>query len=163
MKKRVVALALALRLPLALYGVPYTYALTTQSTYGVRTSLAIGSGVTSEVKIRCLSFSDSTEHYSVSAPQFRVDLVELLTSTGTFGSTSDTPNGWDLFLTNTAGSATVDVFIICESPITVAGIGVPEFGSLYTAVALGAILFFFLSRYMSAKKPISTPAATTLS
>jgi len=40
-------------------------------------------------------------------------------------------------------------------PITVAGIGVPEFGSLYIAIALGAVLYFLLARRYSGRPTIS--------
>jgi hypothetical protein len=47
---------------------------------------------------------------------------------------------------NSAPGAVTEVYIICQSPITVAGVGVPEFGSLYVAIALGAVVYFMLSR-----------------
>jgi hypothetical protein len=38
---------------------------------------------------------------------------------------------------------------VCQTPITVAGIGVPEFGSLYMAIALGAVAYFLMARRLA--------------
>jgi hypothetical protein len=48
-----------------------------------------------------------------------------------------------------------------STTFSVVSIGVPEFGSLYVAIALGAAVFFLLSRYMSGKKPIGVPETAT--
>jgi hypothetical protein len=50
-----------------------------------------------------------------------------------------------------------------STTFSVVSIGVPEFGSLYVAIALGAAVFFLLSRYRSGKKPITVPETATLS
>jgi hypothetical protein len=52
----------------------------------------------------------------------------------------------------------LDAFAICQTPITVAGIGVPEFGSFYVAIALGAVVYFMLSRRL-ARSPTISPQA----
>jgi hypothetical protein len=57
-----------------------------------------------------------------------------------------------------SGSEINDVWAICMTPVTVAGIGVPEFGSLYAAIALGAVVYFMLSRYSSRKPSLPVPA-----
>jgi hypothetical protein len=48
--------------------------------------------------------------------------------------------------------------IICQTPVTVAGIGVPQFGSLYVAIALGAVAYFLMSRRF-ARTPTISPKA----
>ena len=54
---------------------------------------------------------------------------------------------WGIEVTN-IGSFNIDVnaVAVCQTPIIVAGIGVPQFGSLYVAIALGALVYFMLSR-----------------
>jgi hypothetical protein len=41
---------------------------------------------------------------------------------------------------------------VCQTPVTVAGVSVPEFGSLYVAIALGAVLYFLLARRFAPTK-----------
>jgi hypothetical protein len=45
--------------------------------------------------------------------------------------------------------------VICQTPLTVAGIGVPEFGSLYVAIALGAVVYFVMSRRLARRPTMS--------
>jgi hypothetical protein len=46
--------------------------------------------------------------------------------------------------------------IICQSAVTLpAGIGVPEFGSLYVAIALGAVVYFMMSRRFARRPTMS--------
>jgi hypothetical protein len=162
MEKRAVVLSLALTLPLLLYGIPYAYAASTQSTYVVRATFPImTAGATGFVFIQCASPSDFTQHYSVSNPeQFPVNNVFTINSAGIKTNTGDNPNGWFIVVHNlTTGSAfTIQAEIICQSPLTlVAGIGVPEFGSLYVAIALGALVYFMLARHF-ARRPSTVSA-----
>jgi len=48
--------------------------------------------------------------------------------------------------------------VICQTPINVAGIGVPQFGSLYVAIALGAVLYFLLSKRFAGRPSLSAKA-----
>jgi hypothetical protein len=54
-----------------------------------------------------------------------------------------------------ASGVSVDVWVVCQTPITVAGIGVPEFGSLYVAIALGAVVYFVMSRRLARRPTMS--------
>jgi hypothetical protein len=149
MEKRALVLALALTLPLALYGIPYAYAATTQSTYVVRGFLSIPANGNNSIALRCSSPSDSTLHFAAAGGTAGVSVTEAiwLNSFGNAPATGDIPNGWEIFMHNpNNGIDDTTVWIACQSPITVAGIGVPQFGSLYVAIALGAILYFLLSR-----------------
>jgi hypothetical protein len=66
------------------------------------------------------------------------------------------PNSWDVQVVNQfALGSTAGAQVVCQTPIVVAGIGVPEFGSLYMAIALGALVYFMLSRQFTRRPTIS--------
>jgi len=69
--------------------------------------------------------------------------ITVLNSGGNLAQTGDLPNGW---FYGVGGSGPYAIWAFCQSPITVAGIGVPQFGSLYLAIALGAMVYFVLSK-----------------
>ena len=158
MERQVAILALALTLPLAMYGIPYAYA-GTQSTYVVASaSIAIPSGETNSINVQCSSISDFTEHFTVGTDfpgtsPIQVLQAQVLDSSGHLALAGATPNGWSVMIYN-AFSYPSDfvVQIICQSPVTVAGIGVPEFGSLYFAVAIGAVVYFTVSRRYAGRR-----------
>ena len=50
------------------------------------------------------------------------------------------------------------MLIVSQSPITVAGVTIPEFGSLYVAIALAALVYFGLFRHYM-KRPAATFAS----
>jgi hypothetical protein len=154
MERKAVALALALTLPLALYGIPYAYALTTQNTYVVKSSIDLTTGVGSATAM-CSSPTDSTQHYGYTNQGFGRTVLDAfpVNSGGTEAATGQTPNGWHVVMSSSPGAVS-DLYIICQSAITVAGIGVPEFGSLYVAIALGAVAYFVLSRHFKASPAI---------
>src|SRR5712692_8164955 len=130
MEKRAVVLALALTLPLALYGIPYAYASVTTSTYSVSTSGTIAAGPsTIRLDANCKP-GDFATGGGYNAPD------------GVFGSVSapnpaspSEPTFWTVILDNPSGPAgPVAARAVCMAPVTVAGIGVPQFGSLYVAI-----------------------------
>jgi hypothetical protein len=146
MERRALVLALALTLPLALYAIPYAYASVTSSSYEVAASIgqpyagahcnpgdyATGGGARAQ----------SPGVLAVTEPE-SYDFASGLYSVGTSG----TPNAWFAISTTY-----VQVWVVCQTPITVAGIGVPQFGSLYAAVALGAFAYFVLSRRYASRR-----------
>jgi len=143
MKTRALVLALALTFPLALYGIPYAYAATTSSTYTV-------DGPTSTIT--------PGSHQALYADCNQGDYVTgggysggLTTNIVVSISQPDRGVGWGIEVYNTGSTFNIDAnaVAVCQTPITVAGIGVPEFGSLYVAIALGALLYFALSRKFS--------------
>jgi len=145
MERRAVVLALALMLPLALYGIPYAYATTTSTTYRVTVSITINPGGVFTVTALCHS-GDYATGGSASQP-FGV------TITGSAPHGDYPPTGWDGYFYNPeSGPVTVTTFAVCQTPITVAGIGVPQFGSFYVAIALGAVLYFIMAKRF-AKRP----------
>jgi hypothetical protein len=153
MEKRALVLALALTLPLGLYGIPYAYATTTSTTYRVFTSNTINPGGVFTVTALCHS-GDYATGGSASQP-FGV------TITGSAPHGDSPPNGWDGYFYNPeSGPVTVTTFVVCQTPITVAGIGVPQFGSLYVAIALGAVAYFMLSRRFARRSTISAQVDT---
>ena len=161
MERRSLVLAVSLALPLLLYGIPYAYAATTstQSTYTVTTQITMaGNTLNSLVHLQCLSPTDYTDHFTTD-PSNPTDIhvrgSHMLKSNGALALTGDNPNGWIINLQNSyPNDLDATVQIVCQSPVTVsvAGIGVPEFGSLYAAIALGAVIYFALSRQYAGKR-----------
>jgi hypothetical protein len=154
MERRALVLVLALMLPLALYGIPYAYASTTSSSYLVSN---IGNGA---VYAHCNTgdyatgggalVGDSANWIGESYPVF-------WTGSNYLGIFTGQPNAWTASAHNPA-SDFINMFVICQTPIVVAGIGVPQFGSLYVAIALGAVVYFMLSRRF-VKRPTISPKA----
>jgi hypothetical protein len=161
MERGALVLVLALMLPLGLYGIPYAYAAGTQSTYLVRADVTVGPVSETVTIVKCLNPSDFTLHFE--APPLNTgDTISAtwVNSGGGTPSTGDIPNGWRFLTDNPDHFSTIDfpVFIACQSPIAVAGIGVPEFGSLYVAIALGAVVYFMLSRRFARRPTILAEA-----
>jgi hypothetical protein len=156
MEKRAFVLVLALTLPLLLYGIPFAYAVTAQSTYVVRSvNIVIAASDIQGVSVQCTSPSDYTLHYiHLQDELISVHSADPLNSGGFGVNTGETPNGWSVALHNTQAFQVLDVVtIFCQSPITaVAGVSVPEFGSLYVAIALGAVIYFVLARQHAGKR-----------
>jgi hypothetical protein len=154
-ERRALVLALALTLPLALYGIPFAYAASTQTTYVVNSdNVSIAPADIKNIVVACTSSSDFALHYGHQH-------VEIISVYGAYpmrsavfaANTGDIPNGWSVALHNTQAFPISDyVYILCQSPVTVAGIGVPQFGSLYVAIALGAVAYFMLSKRFT-KRP----------
>jgi hypothetical protein len=151
MERRALVVALALTLPLALYGIPFGYAAATQSTYAVATTQdCISNACTFIVPLTCNSPSDYSLQYGVYYDRLpsdaRVDGAIPTNSAGLPVSTNEVPNGWRINVVSGAPEK-INFAVICQSPIPLtAGIGVPEFGSLYAAIALGAVLYFMMAR-----------------
>ncbi len=81
---------------------------------------------------------------------------DLKQSAGIANVFSGAPTGWvGSFETPTGGTTFELVEAACQTPITVGGIGVPEFSSLYVAIALGAVAYFMLSRHFTRRPMIS--------
>jgi len=159
MERRALVLALALKLPLALYGIPFAYAAATQSTYAVATTQDCPSNSCSFiVPLTCNSPSDYSLQYGVYYDRLpsdaRVDGAIPTNSAGSPVSTNEVPNGWRISVISGAPEK-ISFAVICQSPVTVAGIGVPQFGSLYVAIALGAVVYFMLSRRFARRPTIS--------
>jgi hypothetical protein len=70
----------------------------------------------------------------------------------------ETANAWVVEASGFSIDTTAQV--TCQSPITVAGIGVPQFGSLYVAIALGVVVYFILSRRYAGRPTISAQVET---
>src|SRR2546425_896987 len=166
MERRALVLALALTLPLLLYGIPYAYAVSTQSTYVSTIQKTVDAHTQAQFTVKCSSSSDFTQHYAiwqemgdfgVPGPPPTILEASLINSNGDpiVTNSGQNPNGWFVAIVNNEVSFNLfNVQIICQSPITsVAGIGVPEFGSLYVAIALGALIYFALSRQYAGKRP----------
>lgn len=166
MEKRALVLALSLTLPLALYGIPYAYAATSSS-YVVSTShtLVATDVPPTDIKASCHS-GDYATGGGAGTDLDTTSVAPTFSGPTSGGSVafSGQPNGWvaSFNYPNPAGTffagGQLTVFVVCQTPITVAGIGVPEFGSLYVAIALGAVLYFMLSRQF-ARRPAVSPRA----
>jgi len=149
----------ALTLPLVFYGIPYASAAVAQTTYIVKHSVVLPEAVTSKNEdLQCSSPSDSASHFLIDPPGdlsgIQVTRIIVLDGDGNVAPTGDNPNGYRFGLQKCFGpELSLFLYIFCETPITTAGISVPEFGSLYLAIALGAIVYFFLARHYTATKP----------
>lgn len=162
MQTRALVLALALTLPGILYGIPYAYAATTSSSYTLWTTTSMAVNANTELVASCNS-GDYAVGGGYDLSGFGVIGVSVFNSqpipTAVLG---EKPTGWDVRAFNPSTSLTPSLrtFVVCQTPITVAGIGVPEFGSLYVAIALGAAVYFMMSRrYARRPSPISASLA----
>lgn len=150
-----------LTIPLLLYAIPYAYAATVSSTYQVSTSHTIVSTDTAPLILTaaCKSGDYATgggAGHNLDSTQFSTSLS--LPTQGGFTGLSGQPDGWVGFFnwpspTSFFDGGVVTVTVICQTPITVAGIGVPEFGSLYSAIALAAVLYFGLTVLRQRRAP----------
>ena len=142
MEKRSLAIALALTLPLVFYGIPYAYASTMTSTYVVDgPTVVLGGGDQSAAYATC----NTGDYVTGGGYSGGVTANIVISNSEPVGSTN--PTEWGIYVFNT-GSSTIFVHVVatCQTPVTVAGISVPQFGSLYIAIALGAAVYFVLSR-----------------
>jgi hypothetical protein len=154
MEKRALLLALALTLPLAIYGIPYAYAISTSSTYTVDDVKVVSPHSTVELVATCNPGDYATGGGYDSG--FEGGLGAPVYALASFSSGGVNPNSWNVFLLNPNDAASfVTARVICQTPITVAGVTVPEFGSLYLAIALGAVVYFMLSRHFMRRPAIS--------
>jgi hypothetical protein len=148
-ERRAFVLALALTLPLVIYGIPYAYAITASSSYVVGETTT-----TQSLAVHCKTgdyatgggaASDSFGHLESSYPLY-------FDGTTYAGLLAGQPNAWGGY----ADQGLLTVWVVCQSPIPLpAGLGVPEFGSLYVAIALGAVVYFMLSRRF-ARRPTTS-------
>ena len=158
MERRALILALGLTLPLVLYGVPYAYALASSS-YDVFSDhaalpTAFGSGTTACTNPGDYITGGGYQTNGAIGP----GEVYIYGSHPTLPDGGPNPSAWIVFWYNFDATRTngVLVYAVCQTPVTVAGVGVPEFGSLYVAIALGAVAYFMLSRRFARRPTIST-------
>jgi hypothetical protein len=150
-------LILALAVPLLLYGVPYAYATTTSSSYviGIHPNVPANT-ILDGPEVFCNPGDYAT---GVSFGVARGETVlgmQPLSATGPI-ITTGIPVGFHFTVFNSdSQDHGVDLYVVCQTPITVAGITVPEFGSLYGAIVLAAVAYFGLSLLRSRR--ISTTA-----
>ena len=145
-------LILALAVPLMFYAVPYAYASVTTSSY----MMFAGNTLGNIADVHCNAGDYATGGGSFSAGALVNSNPEIYNfGTGTYSpATSGTPNAWHV----AAADTNVAAWVICQTPVTVAGITVPQFGSLYTAIALAAVLYFALTTLRQRRTPtISVP------
>jgi hypothetical protein len=175
MEKRALVLALALTVPLALYGIPYAYAATTGDTAtvisGNGNAASNGAGLpfapifTNSNGICTVTydvFEDGAQTFSVRFSANGVPAGNTQYTAAGGNSHTDTVAASEVDLTIYAGSSSTVYYAysaICHSTLAVAGIGVPQFGSLYVAIALGAVVYFLLAKRLA---PVKTgiPAAS---
>jgi hypothetical protein len=135
-----------------LYGVPYAYAATTSSSYQVNVTYGAPAN-TQDFQGGALCNSGDY----VTGGGFTIQFTDLKVVRSYPGGDGNPPTGWFVSVDNLSGqSPNFTVWAVCQTPITVAGIGVPEFGSLYLAIALGAVVYFMLSRQFTRRPTIST-------
>jgi hypothetical protein len=167
MERRAFVLALALTLPLVLYGIPYAYASQTTSTIvrGGDSKPVECCGHTNAFAVPACSPGEVATGggYDVAfvtgADKVTAQVSRPAIGTHDIANPGDTPTGWFVRFLNTGiDQPNVSVYVICQIPTTVAGIGVPQFGSLYVAIVLGAVAYFMLSRRFTGRRTITTRA-----
>jgi hypothetical protein len=159
MQKRALVLALALTVPLALYGIPYAYAASVGQTTVILTSHTIAAGDVAPIDL--IANCPTGDYATGGGAGHDLDTIALVPAfsgptRGGFPTFSGTPDGWYgsfqfISATGLVGGV-LEVFAVCQAPIVVAGIGVPQFGSLYIAIALGAAVYFLLARRYASPK-----------
>lgn len=90
---------------------------------------------------------------------FKTDSAALIiTESRASPGTCQNPDSWVVSATNDdpVSSHNLGVQVVCQTPITVAGLGVPQFGSLYVAIALGALVYLLLSRRFTRSNHIAS-------
>jgi len=147
---------LTLAIPLVLYGAPYAYAATVSSSYVVSNTLWVITPATYSLTATC----NTGDYATGGGAEFPVSTGNIIYSlpVGTAP-----PTGWAAtayYPGSGEPSVALIVKVVCQTPITVAGIGVPEFGSLYAAIAIAAIAYFgltLLRTKKTAKLPVAAP------
>ena len=166
MEKRAAVLALALTLPLLLYGIPYAHAAVTTSDYVVEGILLVQTNTFASNHTDCrhgdyaisggyLPPEESNGAYPPSQP---IIYASYPTVGGVPTTNGQTPDGWGFAGNNQDLDRTARIWVVCQSPITVAGVTVPEFGSLYVAIAFGAVVYFMLSRHFTRRPALPAQA-----
>jgi|SRR6267378_5716875 len=153
MEKRAVVLALAITLPLVLYGIPYAYAMTASSSYSVTSTYTAAANSIAPGSASCRASDYATGGgFALSV----TDEVIIFSTSNILNGPN--PTAWIVSVANhdQLFANTFSVTVICQTPITVAGISVPQFGSLYVAIALGAVSYFMLARRLAGRPTIST-------
>ena len=156
-KLAIIAIAI-LAVPLALYFVPYAYAASTVTTYEVVSSpVAIAPGDTNAGYALCTGATDVVTGGGFEMNALGGTNYPPVVQTS-YPFTQSGHNGWLVWVEDPdlsgALSNSYNVYAECMTPTTIAGIGVPQFGQLYTAIALGALVFYLLGRYMRRSKEL---------
>jgi hypothetical protein len=157
MERRSLVVTLALAIPIALYAIPYAYAATFSSTYvATRVTNVPPAGASDVVKCNTNDYATGVGGYDHMGDGLLV--VTNITPVGPplwTNAFSGSPGGFSYSVASHEPIATdtIDFYAICQTPITVGGVGVPEFGSLYVAIALGALVYFMLSKRY-ARRPL---------
>jgi hypothetical protein len=151
MERRALLLALALTLPLVVYGVPYAYAAQTSTTYKVDHQF----DVAPQSEVLASAVCHGGDYVTGGGVNTRNLILIDLEPTSFTG--QDPPVAYTVDEINPSTTHTNSglVFAVCQTPIVVAGVTVPQFGSLYFAIALGAVAYFMLSRRFGRKPTIS--------
>jgi hypothetical protein len=152
MERRVLAVALVLTVPLAFYGIPYAYAVQTSSSYQVKVS-----ATATDDSFPLIAYCNGGDYATGGGGGIHVTGAFVRETLPISYVSPPTPYGWFAEFGGSTGFQ-VDTYAVCQTPITVAGIGVPQFGSLYVAIALGAVLYFMLSRRFARRPALSAEA-----
>jgi hypothetical protein len=168
MEKRALVVALILALPLALYGIPYAYAASIVTTYAMDGPTVLANpGIEGVAYADCKSGDVATGgglynniHTSGSSPILMASEPTVFDGVAShdYARSGQTPNSWSIAeqsRSSDTSNLAFGAYVVCMTPITVAGIGVPQFGSFYFAIALGAVLYFLMARRFAGRPTIS--------
>ena len=143
MKKDLKILVLLLAIPLLLFGTGYAYAQQTTSSYLTYLSVDVPAGQSSgAVDVYCDTGDFATGGASAKEGEMILNGESPLPQ-----ALGATPWGWRADAVNpTEDPLQLTVYVVCMSPITIAGIGVPEFGSIYILMIIGAAVYLVLTK-----------------
>jgi hypothetical protein len=136
---------------LGLNGIPYAYAAQTSTSYHIENDCNVNPGGDF-----CFAACNPGDYATGGGFHLIPDAVgagATIVGSGYHAGTNP-PTSWSVNGHNPSASTFANGMqaqVICQTPITVAGIGVPKFGSLYVAIALGAVAYFLLSRRFMAR------------
>jgi hypothetical protein len=166
MEIRALILALSLTLPLAAYGIPYAYASSVVTTYtvlGPEVSASPGQHAFAYADCRTGDVATGGGHFNIVDNIYSNPIVlnsgpEVFDGfSHSFANTGQTANSWrvdERGISSDVVGIEFGASVECMSPVTVAGIGVPQFGSLYVAIALGALVYLVLAK-RHARRPLA--------
>src|SRR3989442_12114198 len=120
-------------IPLALYFVPYSYALSSSS-YTVQDTVVVPPHMTAETT----PFCNTGDYVTGGGYLLNGQLGDVLILVSRPFVPGTNPSGWNVQgydqSSQTSVTDSIVAYAVCQRPVMVAGIGVPEFGNFYIAI-----------------------------
>ncbi len=141
-------LVLVLTIPLLLFGMGYAYAQQSTGTYVIGETTPMPAYAPIVLDADCYSGDYATGGGHLFTGPVEQNAVQSYPIPYTVpGTEGPQPTGWRVAGYNpSANPGNLEVFVVCQTPITVAGFGVPEFGSIYIIMIIGAAVYLVLTK-----------------